>query len=469
MRCYLQLRTWLGFHAPCMTVAVVAAVVGSAVLFQPARANGQQKPPADYTGSCTTAQCHDGYARKKVVHGPAGMGTCDACHEEADKTDHTFELAAEGAELCLDCHDEEEFEGSVEHQPAAEGDCTTCHDPHASEVEHLLKAPTVGELCAECHDEVTEDLDFLHGPVAAGACTGCHNPHSSNHPSLLLAEGSDLCGKCHAAVITRLEEGAFAHQPAKEDCLNCHAPHGGDNKMNLSSAPPELCFDCHDDLSDAVDDATVGHDPVTTGKACLNCHDPHASKEEHGLLHEPMDLCLSCHDKEVDSDGRKLANIGELLKNSPRHHAPLDQDGCLPCHNPHGGENFRMLTGAFPKNFYAPFDEGVYALCFDCHDSELLEDEETDELTGFRNGERNLHYLHVNREVKGRTCRACHDPHASSKPKQITESVPFGEWSIPINYEPTPTGGSCAPGCHKLYKYDRETPVTNLAPVTSPP
>lgn len=79
-----------------MTVAVVSAVVGSAVLLPPSRASGQQKPPPDYTGSCTAVGCHDGYTRKKVVHGPVGMGTCDACHEEVDKTDHTFQPAAEG-------------------------------------------------------------------------------------------------------------------------------------------------------------------------------------------------------------------------------------------------------------------------------------------------------------------------------------------------------------------------------------
>jgi hypothetical protein len=67
----------------------------------------------------------------------------------------------------------------------------------------------------------------------------------------------------------------------------------------------------------------------------------------------------------------------------------------------------------------------------------------------------------VNRERKGRTCRACHETHASNKAKHIRDSVPFGPggWELPIGYEKTATGGSCAPGCHSAYTYDRVSPV----------
>jgi hypothetical protein len=40
----------------------------------------------------------------------------------------------------------------------------------------------------------------------------------------------------------------------------------------------------------------------------------------------------------------------------------------------------------------------------------------------------------------------------------VADSVKFGEWSLPVNYTRTPTGGSCAPGCHKPEPYDREVP-----------
>jgi len=41
--------------------------------------------------------------------------------------------------------------------------------------------------------------------------------------------------------------------------------------------------------------------------------------------------------------------------------------------------------------------------------------------TGFRDGDVNLHYVHVNREKKGRSCRACHDIHAGNDNKLMRE------------------------------------------------
>ena len=37
----------------------------------------------------------------------------------------------------------------------------------------------------------------------------------------------------------------------------------------------------------------------------------------------------------------------------------------------------------------------------------VLKQEST--ITSFRDGQRNLHVVHVNRDDKGRTCKTCHD------------------------------------------------------------
>jgi hypothetical protein len=88
-------------------------------------------------------------------------------------------------------------------------------------------------------------------------------------------------------------------------------------------------------------------------------------------------------------------------------------------------------------------------------------------LTRFRNGEVNLHWLHVNRE-KGRTCRACHEVHASKNPFHIRDAVPFGSkgWLIEIKFKQTTNGGSCSPGCHSDKTYDRgdSAPAPPAAP-----
>jgi len=109
--------------------------------------------------------------------------------------------------------------------------------------------------------------------------------------------------------------------------------------------------------------------------------------------------------------------------------------------------------------FYAPFDLATYAHCFRCHNQDIVLVPETDRLTEFRDGRRNLHYLHVNRKPKGRTCRTCHETHASHQQRHIAEKVPFGRWSYPLKYEKTETGGSCFVGCHEKMGYDREDPL----------
>jgi predicted CXXCH cytochrome family protein len=71
-----------------------------------------------------------------------------------------------------------------------------------------------------------------------------------------------------------------------------------------------------------------------------------------------------------------------------------------------------------------------------------------------------MHWVHVNQE-KGRTCRACHEVHASTHPAHIRDAVPFGNtgWMLELNYQQTAEGGSCSPGCHKPRSYNRTAPA----------
>ena len=112
----------------------------------------------------------------------------------------------------------------------------------------------------------------------------------------------------------------------------------------------------------------------------------------------------------------------------------------------------------FPTDAVRPVHrQAEFALCFTCHKRDLLQYPDTSFATDFRDGERNLHYLHVNNKQKGRSCVLCHDLHGGSKPKLIADSVPFGKWRLPLKFVKTETGGSCSPGCHKPQSYDRKS------------
>src|SRR6266511_81902 len=133
--------------------------------------------------------------------------------------------------------------------------------------------------------------------------------------------------------------------------------------------------------------------------------------------------------------------MAALLKENQEHHGPIRLGACTACHQPHGGDQPKLLSAAYPPEFYAKFNIEQYQLCFTCHPPDLVLVKEASAPTGFKNGEKNLHWLHVNQE-KGRTCRACHEVHASRQPFHIRESVPFGPkgWAITIKYRQTSNG-----------------------------
>ena len=45
----------------------------------------------------------------------------------------------------------------------------------------------------------------------------------------------------------------------------------------------------------------------------------------------------------------------------------------------------------------------------------------------------------------------------------MRETVPYGNWQMPVRFTATANGGRCAAGCHREYAYDRLQPVDNQA------
>lgn len=407
------------------------------------------------------AGCHGEVLDHAALHGPLAVDACAACHVERSAAEHTYDLAREGAALCTFCHDVD-LDAAVVHEPVGQGDCLACHDPHGGPTRALLRAPSLDALCATCHEDVTGGRSHLHGPVAVGACSACHLPHASPHPGLLTAADGALCTSCHTSIRTEMEAHRFPHAAAQDQCLGCHDAHASDHLMFLREETGPLCLSCHDAIRHTVETATHPHAAVTTDGACLNCHAAHGSDFPSVLRDDMMTLCFECHDREIETATGTLANMKLVIKSGTSLHGPVAQSDCAACHMLHGGDNFRMLVKEYPAEFYAPFAEERYALCFSCHDKQLVYDERTTALTDFRNGDLNLHYVHVNRKTKGRSCRACHETHASSNALHVRDFVPFGDggWSLPIGFDRTDTGGSCAPGCHVPYDYDRDAPVT---------
>jgi len=314
------------------------------------------------------------------------------------------------------------------------------------------------KTCVECHKR-TVKKDILHGPTATD-CTSCHEPNGKEHPLedvegfTLFAEGAELCYSCH----TELEAEhslKYVHKPVKNgECNECHEVHSSNDPKLIFTQAPDLCFFCHSEIEDKAATAKTVHTASFEGDACLICHTPHASKQKRLLAGKNRDLCLSCHNKIIKREDETLiANIDKHITESSYPHKALKKR-CTSCHNPHYSERELMLKENFPLGTYAKGVEETFQLCFDCHDVDLLNLEKTTEYTLFRNGEQNLHYLHVNKE-KGRNCTTCHDLHAANNAQLIATTVKFGRWDMPLNYVGNENGGTCATGCHKEQSYSR--------------
>lgn len=450
----------------------VPAFAGDAAPAAAAPASAVTKPTTVVAmKDCVSGDCHAGVKKHQQIHGPVNVNACDACHTLADAKTHKFTLLRSPDKLCTFCHQMDTAGAKIVHKPLATGQCQSCHDPHGGFDRNLLRAKSMGDLCKTCHQNMTKDHKSIHGPVAAGACGACHQPHLSANDHLLVKPANQLCLTCHTEMGDQLKHVQFAHKPVTDgDCIQCHDPHASDNAPVLKAAPLQLCTTCHADIRKAAFDAKYKHSAVTEGRACVNCHTAHGGNLSKLLKDQPITICMKCHSKDITQPGGEVVHsVAEITQPGMYLHGPLKEGGCGGCHNVHGSDVSRLLAKPYPEQFYASFKVDDYGLCFTCHSKDLATQKDTRSLTGFRNGSRNLHSLHVDKESRGRTCRACHSTHASTQPMHVRESVPYGNWTLPISYTPSKTGGSCSPGCHKPLDYDRDHPVDYKAPPPPPP
>lgn len=301
--------------------------------------------------------------------------------------------------------------------------------------------------CLTCHaDKVRDKLSRnVHMSEAADNCVSCHplaqglrHPRDKASVTVPPQKSGSLCYRCHER-----EAANFVHAPfAAGECTACHAPHRAPAAGLLKKKGASLCFTCHKEQSF---DPLFTHGPVIGGN-CLFCHEPHRSDQRKLLRKFGAGLCLDCH--------------GNSLAEGVSVHEPVGFGDCAGCHDIHGSASRKILKGQFAEDLYMPYNRSNFALCFLCHPHELAESPVT-ALTGFRNGNDNLHYLHINKGDRGRSCKACHDPHSARQEKLVLDKVPgFGSWDIPIFFTTTTTGGTCVVGCHKPKDYDRLQPVS---------
>ena len=379
---------------------------------------------------------------------------CLECHKQVGnhplggKT--SVALIEKEPSLCFRCHKAFPQKKTV-HAPVKAGTCTACHNPHGAPGRFLIDADNgQTKFCTGCHDAKLFQQKYVHPPVAEGKCTACHDPHQADAKGLLRDGVPKLCLGCHAEVMKKLANASVVHPPVKEGrCLGCHDPHSSPARYLLKGEPGKFCTTCHTKIGKTVAAAKYRHSPLDKAESCLSCHSGHTSAAKALLPVAGKDLCLRCHTK-----------IAQTLEGKRMLHGPIKEGKCVPCHDPHGSPYKKLLKGAYPDMLYVPYDKEKkqYAFCLNCHEKYLLSFPDTTIYTKFRNGKQNLHYFHVSNKRKGRTCRLCHEPHGADADHLLrNQGADFGEWKVPLRFVPNPNGGSCSPGCHGTYSYDRSS------------
>ncbi|HVT88697.1 MAG TPA: cytochrome c3 family protein [Tepidisphaeraceae bacterium] len=440
-----------------------SATTKQVMAFAPTKAAPKPTGALAKDTSCMTAECHANFSRAAQIHSPVAQHACDSCHD-ADIGGHKYPLKRNAIQTCTFCHSVSGTQGH-QHKVLEQG-CLVCHDAHTSQTKFLLKADSVEQLCSKCHEIPLKK--FAHEPFVKGECTLCHQPHQSENKALLRGgEGAKECFTCHDGLRVVMSQASFVHKPAAKDCNTCHDPHSTDNPKQLRAPLEQNCYTCHDQVKKHVEGSNVQHAAMMSADKCANCHNAHASDQRDLLKHRMDQVCLTCHDKPIPTkDSHTILSMKSVLGDSKFLHGPIRAGSCSGCHDPHGSKYPDLLEKSFPKTFYTSFELGKYELCFSCHESRMVLEEKTTSLTNFRDGDRNLHFMHVNRDDKGRSCKTCHAIHGSDLPNHMASSVPFegSNWSMPIEFAKTSNGGSCAPGCHVPKTYSRLTPTT--APAT---
>lgn len=430
----------------CNSLLPVGLAIGLFVVV----VSAQEKKHSDPAKRCVTAECHVSIVKHKYLHGPLAINECTVCHDLLPGNQHKFRLTEIEAKLCLTCHKRVDTAGLTLHDPVAKGKCLGCHDPHGSEEKFQVRKTPAAKLCNECHNKKPVITGkFVHTPAGRGECLACHRPHGSKAKKLLDATGRNLClKKCHEkkrpVFVAGKEQKVHL---TSEECTRCHRTHDSNYPSLLTRSSADLCLDgCHKEVKE--DTSKFRHWTTEKASGCVGCHRAHDSTSGR-LLRKPVtQLCLTCHE-----------DLQAQIAAAKFRHRPVLDSSCRSCHLPHRSQHNKLLFADYPSTILSAYDPDEYLLCFACHKEGIVSERYVDSQTGFRNGRLNLHYLHVNRESGGHTCRTCHDWHASTQPALIREQAPSGIWVIPIKHTKSESGGSCLTGCHKEYYYDRINPV----------
>lgn len=227
-----------------------------------------------------------------------------------------------GSETCKGCHDQQwaKFQQNPHHRAeqdaklvADQVGCESCHGPGSQHAEaggdranpgfasirtfKNMPAEQANEACMSCH-KGGEQFHWAQSAHARNdvSCVSCHSVHSAKSlgtAKLLKSEDTNrLCMSCHKE--KRLAMARSAHMPLREgsmDCADCHNPHGSAGPAQIRATTANGL--CYTCHADKRGPMLWEHPPVREN--CLSCHEAHGSNNDKVLSGKRPFLCQRCH------------------------------------------------------------------------------------------------------------------------------------------------------------------------------
>lgn len=176
-----------------------------------------------------------------------------------------------------------------------------------------------------------------------------------------------------------------------------------------------VCFTCH--VKELFRDKVV-HAPVAQEK-CTVCHNPHVAKHKSLLRDREDSLCYSCHQESKTQFAKGVV------------HAPVALGNCSSCHAPHASSEKGLIGKDLAKNClgchtelqqeyketHKPYADGNCSSCHRPHQADNLQllSDAPDTLCRSCHGNASLQESHQDYPLALKDCLSCHNPHGSER------------------------------------------------------
>jgi len=331
--------------------------------------------------------------------------------------------------------------------------CTSCHSPHRNPYgKFLVLDNTNSALCVSCHliNGWSESGHANNPALKAAGCGDCHLPHNgSGNNRLLVSAAQELnCLPCHKSggsgkdIQSQLSK-AYTHPVGQYAGVHDEA------ENPLSAAKHVECQDCHNThqskassaLAPAVGGALLGVKGVAVTKTiaqpasyeyeiCFRCHADNNFTPPPTIVRQIQELNLRLSFSTLNPSFHPVlgqGNGGNVPSLRPGY-STASTIYCCDCHGsddsvkaggtgangPHGSIYRHLLIARYESDSYPlSYQDGYYALCYRCHDQNILLDPTRSAFP--------KHRSHV--FTRGVPCSVCHDSHGVSALKGGTSSA----------------------------------------------